>query len=211
MYLFEFLSHIRYTQEELNAIYLGPQFCLNYRYTQLLVNFYICWMYAISMPVLTVIGAISFLITYWVDKFLFCNFYRIPPKYSDDIGSKSTRLIECSIILHIFMSTWILGNNYIFAGEKNSSEAEMNIILNKRVIPLESIALVLIGGHIAKHFFSGCGSTIMKCLRCMICSRGIEVKKLKSVMNTVRVNYSNARARGVIKGLASYNILQNPK
>ena len=37
------------------------------------------------MPVLPFIGALSFYISFWVDKYLFCNFYRIPPKYSDDI------------------------------------------------------------------------------------------------------------------------------
>jgi len=59
---------IFYSQEDLNEIYLGPPFRLNYRYTQLLVNFYICWMYAISMPILPLIGAISFFCSYWVGK-----------------------------------------------------------------------------------------------------------------------------------------------
>jgi hypothetical protein len=57
-----------YTQDELNAVYLGPEFRLNYRYTQLLVNFYICWMYAISMPILPLIGSLSFFCSYWIGK-----------------------------------------------------------------------------------------------------------------------------------------------
>jgi hypothetical protein len=59
---------IFYTQDELNAVYLGPEFRLNYRYTQLLVNFYICWMYAISMPILPLIGSLSFFCSYWIGK-----------------------------------------------------------------------------------------------------------------------------------------------
>lgn len=59
---------IFYTQDELNSVYLGPPFRLNYRYTQLLVNFYICWMYAISMPILPVIGSLSFFCSYWIGE-----------------------------------------------------------------------------------------------------------------------------------------------
>lgn len=40
-----------------------------------MVNFYICWMYAIGMPVMPIIGAMSFYVSYWVDKFMFCNFF----------------------------------------------------------------------------------------------------------------------------------------
>jgi len=178
------------------------------------------------MPILTIVGAFSFIISYWVDKFLFCNFYRTPPKYSDNIGSKSTTLIGCSILLHIFMSTWILGNHHIFASEKIFQKGDeihdlttattslhhlQEIILKKHVVPLEIIGFLLVAGYISKRFFSGCGSTMLKFFRCLTCSSGTKVRKLKSEMNTVHVKYSNARARGVIKGLASYNILQNPK
>lgn len=59
---------IFYSQDELNEIYLGPPFRLNFRYTILLVNFYVCWMYSISMPLLPMIGAISFFCSYWIGK-----------------------------------------------------------------------------------------------------------------------------------------------
>ena len=143
--LFLFIHfHFRYTQEELNAVYLGPPFRLNHRYTQLLVNFFICWMYAISMPILPLIGAISFYVSYWVDKFLFCNFYRIPPKYSDKIGRKSTNLIAYGIFLHIFMSCWILGNHQIFSG-KSAFDYEQHILKQnvhfKYIITNENIVI----------------------------------------------------------------------
>ena len=210
----------RYTQEELNAIYLGPPFCLNYRYTQSLVNFFICWMYSISMPVLPFIGAFSFYLSYWVDKFLFCNFYRIPPKYSDDIGSRSTSLIGYGIILHIFMSCWILGSDQIFSGEQvlngNAfvvSNPITRIMLKRHIIPIEVLGVMFISGLVMRRSLMTFTQTLSKVLRCLTC-RSVgsnNLKELKKVMNTVQVGYSAARLRGVIKGLASYNILQNPK
>lgn len=207
----------RYTQEELNGVYLGPQFYLNYRYTQALVNFFICWMYAISMPVLPWIGVLSFYITYWVDKFLFCNFYRTPPKYSDNIGARSTSLIGYGILLHIFMSCWVLGSNQIFSGrpifnnETMSQTYLIRFMLKTHIVPLECLAILFIAGLIMKRSLMTFTNTMSRLIRCLICSSGSNVKELKKVMNAVQVRYSAARTRGVIKGLASYNILQNPK
>jgi len=207
----------RYTQEELNEVYLGPQFCLNYRYTQSLVNFFICWMYSISMPVLPFIGALSFYISFWVDKYLFCNFYRIPPKYSDDIGSRSTSLIGYGIILHIIMSCWILGSNQIFSGrllydgDRFGDSYIVKFMMKRHIIPLECLGLIFIVGFIMRRSLMTFSKTLSKIVRCLICSSGTNIKELKRVMNAVQVRYSAARLRGVIKGLASYNILQNPK
>ncbi len=213
----------RYTQEELNAVYLGPPFRLNYRYTQLLVTFFICWMYAISMPILPVIGALSFYISFWVDKFLFCNLYRIPPKYSDDIGARSTSLIGYGILLHIFMSCWILGSNQVFTGriafgsrnniiDPNKTNKNIaRVMLKEHIIPLEVIAILFVVGLIMKGSLMTFFKTSMKCLRCLMCMSGSKISKLKKTLNTVQVAYSAAKARGVIKGLATYNILQNPK
>ena len=176
-------------------------------------------MYAISMPILPLIGAFSFFISYWVDKFLFCNFYRVPPKYSDDIGARSTSLIGYGILLHIVMSCWILGSNQIFSGQQLFKDNQEDVIgsntvsfmFKAHIIPLEVIAILFISGLIMRRSLMTFTGTLMKCLRCLICSSGSSVKKLKKMMNTVQVGYSAARARGVIKGLASYNFLQNPK
>ena len=212
------LSRYRYSQEELNEIYLGPPFRLNYRYTQLLVNFVICWMYALSIPVLPFIGAISFFLSYWIDKYLFCNFYRIPPKYSDDMGRICTTLIGFAILLHLFMSCWILGKNQVFVGHGSvqssfitTSVQLKDTMLKKHIIPLELIGIAFVCGHLSVWLCNAFGGTTMKCLRCISCSSGTKVKKLKAMMNKVQVDYSSAKERNIIKGLASYNILQNTK
>lgn len=212
---------IWYTQEELNSVYLGPPFRLNYRYTQLLVNFYICWMYAISMPILPIIGFLSFFCSYWIDKYLFCNFYRIPPKYSDKIGSRSTSLIGYAIVLHILMSCWMLGNSQIFPGEYFSDRGAESIevgdltitdvVFKKHIMILIAIGIFFVTNSFLQRFLSTFVHALTKVTRCLVCSIGNKVQKLTKVMNTVQVSYSGARERGVIKGLASYNIMQNPK
>jgi hypothetical protein len=177
-------------------------------------------MYAISMPVLPLIGALSFFVSYWVDKYLFCNFYRIPPKYSDDIGARSTSLIGYGILLHILMSCWILGSNQIFSGQQIfngkqtgpvDNERVIKVMLKAHIVPLEVIAILFVAGLFMKESLMTFSKALLKILRCLICSSGGKVKKFKKAMNTVQVGYTAARKRGVIKGLASYNILQNTK
>lgn len=214
-----------YTQEELNEYYKGPPFKLNYRYSQVLVTLYVCWMYAISMPLMPVFGAVSCYLSYWVDKFLFCNFYRTPPMYSDDMGKNCTSLLGYLVILHLGMSMWMMGNEEIFQGEPLSREeypadVTMNSsrpsslrekLLKKHLFPLETALVV----YVAFMLLSRVSSTFLRkvcgCLQCLTCRKGNKLQTLKKNMNTVQVDYSSARDREIIKGLSSYNILENPK
>lgn len=219
-------SHrIWYTQEELNDFYRGPPFKLNYRYSQVLVTMYICWMYAISMPVMLLFGAVSCYISYWVDKFLFCNFYRTPPMYSDEMGKTSTKLLGYLVVVHLGMSIWMLGCEEIFEGEPISEDPYSNQFNNvgsapssflgklrkTHLVPLETTFLIFVAGVLLSNVSSTFIRRVCGFLRCMTCSKSSEVKNLTLSMNTVQVDYSSAQDREIIKGLATYNILQNPK
>lgn len=212
-------SHkIWYTQEKMNEFYRGPPFRLNYRYAQVLVTIAVCWMYAISMPLMPMIGAFSCYVSYWVDKFLFCNFYRTPPRYSDRMGKKCTKLLGFLIVLHMIMSLWMMGGGHIFQGESFSGQqlgdisASWTASLRKRHLFTIEATLIL---FVTSIFLSQCSSAfwgrVCDCLRCLTCRKGIRVKGLRNNMNTLQVDYTSARDRGIIRGLSSYNILQNPK
>lgn len=181
-------------------------------------------MYAISMPIMPILGAVSCYLSYWVDKFLFCNFYRTPPMYSDDMGKRCTSLLGYLVILHLGMSLWMMGCEEIFQGERLSGEqypedlrlglrssTMQEKLMKKHLFPIE-VTLVM---FVAWMLLSRVSSTFLRkfcgCLQCMTCSRGSKLKDLKNNMNTVQVDYSSARDREIIKGLSSYNILQNPK
>ena len=217
-----------FTQEDLNA-YVGSnaKFCLNYRYTQSLVTFYVCWMYGLSMPLLLIIGALSFFISYWIDKWLFCNFYKTPPLYSDSMGRTCTTLIGVAVVIHLIMSMWSLGTNEkIFNGldafmdGKGPPDLNMGALTalvtkamqKQHLLILETLLLIYLAGLVLSRFSAGVGGGFRTCCRCVFCqATSNQAKKLESTMNTVQIDYSSAIHRGVIKGLASYNILKNPK
>jgi len=59
-------------QVDYENVYLGPEFLMEMRYSQILSNIYIVFTYSGGLPLLYVVAFLSFFATYWVDKFL-CN------------------------------------------------------------------------------------------------------------------------------------------
>ena len=180
-------------------------------------------MYSISLPVLPVLGAITCYLSYWADKFLFCNYYRTPPMYSDAMSRMSTSLLGYLVFLHLVMSLWMMGNEEIFQGEPLSGQeypAELGYgirssiprekLLKKHLFPLEVALFVSVAWTLVSNISSTFLRKVCGFLQCLICMTGTKVKALTKSMNTVQVSYSSARDRGIIKGLTSFNILQNP-
>jgi hypothetical protein len=224
-----------YTQDDLNSIFLGPEFHMDLRYAQALVNFFICFIYMTGMPLILWIGFFCFYVSFWVDKWLFCTFYRIPPMYSDRMGRTATSLLGYSIFLHLMVSIWALGNRAIFESDdfaiiSNSTvtgistfdEYEANYnpfrqgslrknLEQKHVQPL----CALLGGLLVAWFVNRQTKEFTSFTKTFInfitCGSGGKTDALMSVMNTVQVSYTRAKQRGLIKGLNTYNILQNPK
>ena len=171
------------------------------------------------MPLMPIIGAISFYISYWVDKFMFCKFYRTPPMYSDETGKTSTKIIGLCVILHLIMSAWMMGgDNKVFKGQnywKNKDDIPIEglraVFFKSHLLIIEGLLILYILGFFLSRFSTGLTSSLLKFLQCLCCCTGSKTERLKSTLNTVDINYTSARHRGVIKGIASYNILQNPK
>lgn len=215
-----------YTQDDLNAAFLGPEFHMDLRYSQALVNFFICFMYMAGMPAMLWIGCACFYVNYWMDKYLFCNFYRIPPQYSDTMGRMATQLLGLSIITHLLMSIWIMGNKAIFVSEAfdagtaveeyESSYNPLKLLdsdnLEQRhIIPLAVFLVLIVAVWIINQQTKEFTHFTKNIINFITCGSGSKTETLMSTMNTVDVTYTRAKQRGLIKGLNTYNILRNPK
>ena len=60
-------------QEDYDNAYLGPEFFLEFRYSQLLSNIYMTMMFSCGMPLLYPVAVFSFFLIYWIDKWM-CKF-----------------------------------------------------------------------------------------------------------------------------------------
>ena len=93
---------------------VGGGFELASRYANTMSIFLVCYMYSTGMPIMLLIGSINFYITYWVDKFLFIKYYRVPPRYTTDISKYSTALFKYILLIHLIMALWTLCNSDYF-------------------------------------------------------------------------------------------------
>ena len=117
-----------------------------------------------------------------------------------------------------------MGCEEIFIGEALSVEQYPSVngirkapssfgdkLAKKHLFPIEMALVVFVSWMLLSRVSTTFLKKVCGCLQCLTCSKGNTVKSLRKNMNTVQVDYSSARDREIIKGLSSYNILQNPK
>ena len=214
------------TQIDLNKLFLGPDFLVAHRYAQNLADFFICFIFSAGMPILPFIAMFNFYTTYWVDKFLFLNYYRSPPRYKTNIGRSATALIPYALVLHLVASIWMLGNKEIFhapseevpVGSFIESWNLLNIhekVTQKHTYPLFVLLIIILVGlllaQLAEQIFTGVSSMVKTCCGSCMAKSEFYKEMEQYLFNTITIPYGRAVRRGIIKGLTNYNILQNPK
>jgi hypothetical protein len=51
-------------------LYMGPEFLIEIRYSQIISSFYIIMIYSAGLPFLYLLAMVQTFVLYWVDKFL---------------------------------------------------------------------------------------------------------------------------------------------
>jgi len=109
------------TQSAANNVFMGPEFAIAIRYSSILVTFFVCFVYATAMPLLLLIGAASFYVGYWVDKFLFLRFNRIPLEYGKVLSKGAIKVIQVALLLHVIISIWALSQDELFSSSTDTN------------------------------------------------------------------------------------------
>ncbi|CAG9311043.1 unnamed protein product [Blepharisma stoltei] len=102
------------TQYEINDAFLGPEFMISTRTSQILTIMFTCYIYSGGMPLLNCICFAALFIIYWTDKFLLLRHYRMPPKYKADLYIQAMRLMPLCIIIHCAVSLVCYGCPDVF-------------------------------------------------------------------------------------------------
>jgi len=221
---------IALTQDELNRMHVGPEFEFAFNYAQMLSTFFVCLIFSTGIPILYPIAAANFMIFYIMEKYFFIHMYKIPPHFATLVGRRVAGLIPLGILIHLAMSIWVLSNNSLFqrstsgTDDANGSSGLIHSSVFGTVIqhkitgyatfPLFMCFCAVIGAHILYYYYKYSKRTIDKMYDFFFgfCSakyreQMIARRKKKPLAN---VSFTRAVQRNLIKGLASYNILQNP-
>lgn len=95
-------------------LHAGPEFALNNRFSAILLMISVTCLFGAALPVLYIIGFVSFSIMIVVEKLQLCYFYREPPMYDESITRTSNFVIKVIVYIGLFLSSWELGNRQIF-------------------------------------------------------------------------------------------------
>jgi len=95
------------TQIDYEDMNTGIEFSIDYRYASLLTWLFVVIVYGMGMPILYPLGALNFLIGYWVDKYLLLNHYRSPPMFSHYMALNVLAWFKWALFWHFMVSLWI--------------------------------------------------------------------------------------------------------
>ena len=101
-------------------LYVGPEFPIDIRISEMLVNAFIGITFSCCMPVLLFSTAAYFIITYYLDKYLFVRYYRRPPNYDSKFVKFFLWIVFLGIICHCVFAIWIFGNSSYFSEPSQS-------------------------------------------------------------------------------------------
>jgi len=219
-------TDVALTQRELNDAFLGPDFDISLRYAQIIATIFVCMMYSAGMPMLNVICFLSMLIFYWVDKLMFLRLWRTPPYYSARLGKAATSLLDYAALVHVGMAIWMLGNDEIFSSEGAKSIEEYeefyerydsfdvrSRLSQRHLLPMLIFIGCIVLYYVIRDLTRGATHFTRRFINLVTCWTHSDVKKVAEHVSdalSTRVSYSHAKRRRLIRGLASYNILQNP-
>lgn len=102
------------TQHELNTAFLGAEFDMATKASQITNVIFTCFLYSGGMPLLNAVCCLTLLCVYWTDKYLLLRFYRRPPYYSEKINAKIVEMMPLAVFFHACFSFYMYGTETIF-------------------------------------------------------------------------------------------------
>eukprot|EP00904_Undaria_pinnatifida_P010629 jgi/Undpi1/6697/HiC_scaffold_20.g09176.m1 len=212
-YTWKYKRHTAISQDALNNLTKGARWEVSVRYAEISVIFAVCLAYSAGIPLLLPIGAVSFLVFYWVEKALFVHFYLTPPQFSGKLTTEVITLIPYTLWIHVVFAFYMYGNGSIFPTSVDTSDT-FNFTGKLRVaavqpllVPFAILSALILERWLGSAVISGFARTAAV----LTCGGKIASRKLVKMRNTITVSYSRAVVRGILRGLPSYNILLNPK
>ena len=127
-------------------LYLGPEFPIDERYSNILVNLTICLLYGTYCPIIYIFFTFFLITTFIVDKYLIINFYKKPPYYDNYLSKKFKNLLIVEIFIFLYGTIYQLSNPYLFNYYQNKSFLIISIkdsFLYKLINPFSNIYIYI--------------------------------------------------------------------
>ncbi|KAH9255443.1 hypothetical protein BASA81_006562 [Batrachochytrium salamandrivorans] len=193
-------------QRELNERSIGPNFPFAVRSAQIMMQGFVTLVFGPGMPLLYPIATISFWIFYWVDKTCVLRFYRTPPEFGSEMSSVLVIVLWLGVMGNLLFAIWAYSIPGLFTATITP------VSFSQRINQPHILPLVLVCIPVLTLFvLTSLVGLTLSCRRC--CMK----KRIKKSTRDLTNDYNDlpplraAMQSGWLRGLKSYNILQNPK
>mmetsp|Transcript_22060 Transcript_22060/g.21240 ORF Transcript_22060/g.21240 Transcript_22060/m.21240 type:complete len:481 (+) Transcript_22060:2146-3588(+) len=102
-------------QKDYEDMYIGPEFLMEFRLSQILTNNFVTITYSAGIPFLYMVQFSSLFITYWLDKMLFLKYYKKPPSYDVNLTLDSIKLLKYAVLIHFIIGFIMYSNSTILS------------------------------------------------------------------------------------------------
>lgn len=116
------------------ALYAGLEYLIHFKYSSVLVQIYLAFMYGMFIPILFPIAAFGIANMYITEKISLIYIYREPPMYDETLNKKALEILKKAPIMMFVMGYWAMGNTAIFEGR-----AEIRTFFNRSADPQHCI------------------------------------------------------------------------
>ena len=191
------------SQYELNIFFLGPEFDIATRSSQIMNIVFTCYLYSSGLPILNCICFIFLIIIYYTDRCLVLRHYRSPPHYDQDMYLTSLKLLTVAVIMHCGAAIYMYGSTDIFplSFPENTT---IRMIFGDSIAPkIERPSgiyncLIIVVGIFLLILLNFLDAVCTCCL------------KKKIAYNSTEVTYTDIKEELKKKSLCTYNIRRNP-
>ena len=118
------------TKKDYIAIYAGLEYLIHFKYSSVLVQVYVAFMYGMFVPLLFPMAAFGIMNMYITEKIALTYFYRQPPMYDETLNQKAFDILKNAPLFMFILGYWAIGNPAIFEGQ-----AEVRVFFNRSADP----------------------------------------------------------------------------
>lgn len=98
-------------------LYAGPEYLMHFKYSTLMVQVYVSFMYGLFIPFLFITTCIGIINMYIVERLCMSYYYRKPPIYDAALNMQAIRILKGAPIFMFLFGYWALSNRQIFFNE----------------------------------------------------------------------------------------------
>ena len=86
---------------------------MDYKYSSMLTIVFVTMMFGSGIPILYLISAVFFFVTFWVDKILIFYYYRKPELLDENLALRTLRWFKYALMLHVIGAALMYSNSDI--------------------------------------------------------------------------------------------------